>query len=51
METQVWLDHAHACGDISVMQHRQLDNAWQHMGAMFTSLMRSVDDCCMPASK
>jgi hypothetical protein len=30
METQVWLDHAHACGYINVAQHRELDNAWQH---------------------
>jgi hypothetical protein len=51
VETQVWLDHAHACGDIGVAQHRELDNAWQHIGAMFTSLMRRVDDFCQPTSK
>jgi hypothetical protein len=45
------LDHAHAGGDISVARYRELDNAWQHIGMMVTSLMRRVDDFCMPASK
>jgi hypothetical protein len=45
------LDYAHAGGDISVAQHRELDDAWQHIGAMVTSLMRRVDDFCKPASK
>jgi hypothetical protein len=51
VETQVWLDHAHAGGDINVAQHRELDNAGQHIGAMVTSPMRRVDDFCRLASK
>ncbi|MGH8071925.1 MAG: hypothetical protein ACRERE_43185 [Candidatus Entotheonellia bacterium] len=51
METHAWLDYAQACGDISVAQHRELDDAWQHIGAMVASLMRHVDDCCQSAAK
>lgn len=51
METRVWLDHAHAYGYISVAQHRELDDAWQHIGARFASLMRCVDDCWQSAAK
>lgn len=34
METQAWLDHALDCAYLSREQHRELDEAWQKIGAM-----------------
>src|SRR5215813_7033292 len=34
METQAWLDHALDCAYINEALHRELDDAWQHIGAM-----------------
>lgn len=51
METQAWLDHAHVCDYISAVQHRELDAAWQHIGAMLTNMMRRADEFCKSASR
>lgn len=51
METQAWLDHARECDYISAGQHRELDDAWQHMGAMLSRMSQRVNDFCKPLSK
>ena len=51
METQAWLDHALACGYITAVQHRELDNAWQHVGAMLNRMIQCSGDFCKSASK
>src|SRR3989442_13211328 len=38
METQAWLDHALACDYIRRERHRELDDAWQHIGAMLNRM-------------
>ena len=39
METQAWLDHALTCRYISDAQHRELDEGWQHIGAMLNRMI------------
>src|SRR4030095_15262714 len=39
METQAWLDHALACGYINSTKHRELDDSWQHIGAMLNRMI------------
>jgi four helix bundle protein len=34
METQAWIDHAYDCNYISLIQHREMDDAWQMIGGM-----------------
>ena len=51
METQAWLDHAHECGYIGAAQHDELDDAWQHIGAMLNRMIQRADDFCKAASK
>jgi four helix bundle protein len=51
METQAWLDHALECAYISSDQHQELDNAWQHIGAMLNRMIQRADDFCKPASQ
>ncbi len=50
METQAWLDHALACEYIDQRQHRELDDAWQHIGAMLNRMIDRADDFCKSAS-
>ncbi len=50
METQAWLDHALACEYIDKKQHRELDDAWQHIGAMLNRMIDRADDFCKSAS-
>ena len=50
METQAWLDHALACEYIDKRQHRELDDAWQHIGAMLNRMIDRADDFCKSAS-
>src|SRR5438093_9714130 len=50
METQAWLDHALECGYITDVQHRELDNAWQHIGAMLNRMIQCAGDFCKSAS-
>ena len=51
METQAWLDHARECGYIDPDQHRELDEAWQRIGAMLNRMIQRADDFCRHASK
>ena len=51
METQAWLDHALACEYISSDVHRELDEAWQHVGGMLNRMIQRVDDFCRSISK
>jgi four helix bundle protein len=39
METQAWLDHAHDCEYINRNQYLELDDAWQHVGAMLNRMI------------
>ena len=50
METQAWLDHALACEYIDKKQHRELDDAWQHIGAMLNRMIDRADDFCKSTS-
>jgi four helix bundle protein len=51
METQAWLDHARECGYINIELHRELDEAWQRIGAMLNRMIQRADDFCKYASK
>jgi four helix bundle protein len=51
METQAWLDHALACDYIGKERHRELDDAWQHIGAMLNRMIGRADDFCKQATK
>ncbi len=50
-ETQAWLDHALECGYIDTHQHRELDEAWQKIGAMLNRMIQRADTFCMSAPK
>ena len=51
METQAWLDHALDCDYLTPSEHRELDDAWQHVGAMLNSMIRRADHFCRSASR
>jgi four helix bundle protein len=51
METQAWLDHAVACGYVSEERHCELDDAWQHIGAMLNRMIERADDFCKETKK
>ena len=51
METQAWLDHALACSYIREEEHRKLDDAWQHIGAMLNRMIERADDFCKQTGK
>jgi four helix bundle protein len=51
METQAWLDHALACEYIEIERHHELDDAWQHIGAMLNRMIERADDFCKQAMK
>jgi len=45
-ETQSWLDDAFDCEYISIAQHKELDAAWQSIGASLNKMIeRSADFC------
>lgn len=46
METQAWLDHALECNYINEAQHRELDDARQHTGAMLNRVIQRAEDFC-----
>ena len=50
METQAWLDHALACSYLSTERHQELDQAWQHIGAMLNRMIESHNDFCKSAT-
>jgi len=45
-ETQSWLDDALDCDYISNSQHRELDAAWQSIGASINKMIERSDDFC-----
>ena len=51
METQAWLDHAVDCEYLNTKQHRELDDAWQRVGAMLNRMIQRADDFCRSASR
>ena len=51
METQAWLDHALSCEYINRAQFRELNDAWQHIGAMLNRMIERADDFCKSANK
>jgi len=51
METQAWLDHAVDCEYLNTKQHRELDDAWQRVGAMLNRMIQRVDDFCRSTSQ
>ena len=46
METQSWLDHALDCAYISATLHRELDDGWQHIGAMLNRMVGCAETFC-----
>ena len=50
-ETQAWLDHALQCEYLDMNEHRELDDAWQHLGAMLNRMINRADDFCRDAAK
>jgi four helix bundle protein len=51
METQSWLDHALDCCYINPAVHRDLDGAWQRIGAMLNRIIERADTFCHPAPR
>jgi len=51
METQAWLDHAVDCDYLNRQKHRELDDAWQKIGAMLNRMIERADDFCRSASR
>lgn len=51
METQAWLDHGLDCQYINPSQHRQLDAAWQSIGAMLNRMIERAGDFCKKANR
>jgi four helix bundle protein len=51
METQAWLDHALDCEYLDRDQHRELDEAWQKVGAMLNRMIQRADDFCRSADR
>lgn len=45
-ETQAWLDQALNCGYIEPDKHAELDDAWQHVGAMLHRVALRADEFC-----
>ncbi|MBE7553542.1 MAG: four helix bundle protein [Anaerolineales bacterium] len=48
METQAWLDHARECSYINRDLYMELDQAWQHVGAMLNRMIQKADIFCKP---
>jgi four helix bundle protein len=46
METQVWLDHALDCNYLPPTQYREMDAAWQSIGAMLNRMIERAEDFC-----
>ena len=51
METQAWLDHALDCRYLESREHSELDDAWQHIGAMLNKMIQRAKDFCKPAAR
>jgi four helix bundle protein len=46
METQAWLDHALDSSYIGPEQHLELDEGWQHIGAMLNRIIERAGTFC-----
>src|SRR5579863_7294369 len=51
METQAWLDHCVDCGYITLVQHHDIDAAWQSIGAMLNQMIKRADDFCKQSTR
>jgi four helix bundle protein len=51
METQAWLDHALDSCYIDTPLHQELDQHWQHIGAMLNRMIDRADSFCPAAQK
>jgi len=49
-ETQSWLDDALDCDYISMSQYKELDAAWQSIGASLNKMIERSDDFCKSAA-
>ena len=45
-ETQSWLDDCLDCGYIPADEFKQMDAAWQSIGAMLNKMIERADDFC-----
>jgi len=45
-ETQSWLDDCLDCGYISLTEFKEMNAAWQSIGAMLNKMMARADDFC-----
>lgn len=50
-ETQAWLDHTLNCKYINNEQYKELDAAWQHVGAMLNKMIQQAESFCRSATK
>ncbi len=50
-ETQAWLDHARNCAYIDDANYHDLDQAWQHIGAMLNCMIQRANNFCPPQKK
>lgn len=48
-ETQSWLDDCLDCGYITLAEFKQMDAAWQSIGAMLNRMIERADDFCQDA--
>jgi four helix bundle protein len=48
-ETQSWLDDCLDCGYITPAEFKQMDAAWQSIGAMLNRMIERADDFCKGA--
>jgi four helix bundle protein len=46
MEPQAWLDHALDCGYLSSEQFKEMNAAWQSIGAMLNGMIERADAFC-----
>jgi four helix bundle protein len=51
METQAWLDHALSCDYLTPSQFGEINDAWQHIGAMLNRMIERTGDFCKSASR
>ncbi len=50
-ETQSWLDDCLDCGYISPSEYKQMNAAWQSIGAMLNKMTARADDFCGTSEK
>jgi four helix bundle protein len=50
-ETQSWLDDCQDCGYISPTEFKQMDAAWQSIGASLNKMILRADDFCAKSDR